>query len=78
MCDLPATAESLLRSLGLTSSQAAVLNSGSETSPKLLVYVFAPRVSVKGMHVRSWCGLPVEFVRMKRPKPLDRRVAAFA
>ena len=67
-----------MRSLGLTSSQAAVLNSGSETSPKLLVYVFDPRVRVESLHVRSWCGLPVEFSRMKRPKPLDRRVLAFA
>jgi hypothetical protein len=58
-----------MRSLGLTSAQAAVLNAGSEECPKLLVYVFDKRVRTEMLKVRRWQGIPVEVVRMKRVQP---------
>lgn len=64
-----AAAESLMRSLGLTSAQAAVLSAGSDSHPKLLVYVFDKRFRIDDLKIRKWQGIPVEVVRMKRVQP---------
>lgn len=69
MHDLALVAESLLRRLGLSSGQAAVLNSGSESSPQLLVYVFDKQIQAGRCRLATWHGLPVEFIRMEEVQP---------
>lgn len=69
MRDLVEAAESLMRCLGLTSTEAAVVSAGSEDQPKLLVYVFDKRIRTESLTIRNWQGIPVEVVRMKRVQP---------
>lgn len=54
--------------LGLTTSQAAVLSSGSDEFPKLLIYVFDKMVRTEAIEISDWQGVPVEFVKQKRMK----------
>jgi hypothetical protein len=72
MRDLVATAEGLLKSLGLNTSQAAVLNAGSDAAPKLLIYIFDERVRDDRVQIDTWHDMPVEVVRVKRPEPLEK------